>query len=155
MTNGARQVRGTANHSIVVIAIGVMIVTLIGCVSTTSARPRNEPGVIVIRNSTAETLAAVRIEHADASSGGARRLGEMAPVMPDFNYAFERSELAPALPRRATVRWSDGAGREFSAVVDIAQVLKQARGGDDESLLFEILPGGQVQARIETAPPSP
>lgn len=155
MTKGKVRIRGLARQALVFTAIAFLAIALGGCVSTSSARPKTEPGIIAVRNSTGDTLAAVRIEDAQPPDGGARRLGEMSPVMPDFTHVFARSELAPALPPRVKVQWRDGSGRDQSAIVDIRQVLKQARGGADEALLFEIMPGGKVQARIETAQSSP
>ena len=133
----------------------MLVVALIGCVSTSSVRPKNEPGIIAVHNSTGETLASVRIEDGRPPSGEPRRLGEMSPVMPDFTYVFARSDLAPPLPPRVKVQWRDASGREQTTVLEISRVLKQATGGDGEALLFEILRGGQVQARIESAPASP
>lgn len=153
MTNYNRRPT-SAGHVLVVAALGVWVLGLIGCVSTTSARPKNEPGAIALRNSTGETLASVRIEDGRAPSTGPRRLGEMAPVNPDFIYVFARSELAPALPPRVKVQWRDAEGREQTAIVDITGLLKQAKG-PEEALLLEIVAGGQVDARLESVTASP
>ena len=151
MTSRQRPLPYPATRAMVVGTLCFWVLGLIGCVSTPSARPKNEPGIIAVLNSTGETLASVRLEDGRPPSGEPRRLGEMAPVMPDFTYVFARSDLAPALPPRVKVQWRDDAGREQTAILEISGVLKQATGAEGEALLFEIGSGGRVEARIERA----
>jgi hypothetical protein len=127
----------------------VMLAAFIGgCASTSATRSKSEPGTIALLNSTGAKLKSVRIRE-DRDGAGSLRLGEMSPVLPDFTYPFGRSSNAPALPSRVRVQWVDASNRERSAVVDIDDVLKQATGSPDEALLFEIRPGGTVDARID------
>lgn len=125
-----------------------MLTALIGCASTPATRSKSEPAIIALRNSTGGTLKSVRIRE-DRDSAGSVRLGEMSPVLPDFTYPFTRSSKAPALPSRVRVQWFDASSRERSEVVEIGDLLKQATGAQDEALLFEIRPGGTVDARID------
>jgi hypothetical protein len=135
--------------SIRAIAVVVMLVAMIGCASTSPGRPKNEPGIIALLNSTGTTLKAVRIRE-DRDGPGGVRLGEMSPVLPDFTYPFERATNAKALPQLLRVQWRDAADRDHSDVVEIGEILKQATGAPGEALLFEIRPSGTVSVRIES-----
>jgi hypothetical protein len=130
-----------------VLAIALVIAST-GCAA---GRSKNEPGIIALRNSTGATLTGVRIsEDRDANSGGGR-LGELSPVLPDITYTFVRPTDAPPLPRRVRVRWRDASNLDRSAAASTEGPLKQATGAVNEALLFEILPGGRVEARIDRA----
>ena len=127
------------------------IALVIGLTGCAAGRSTNEPGIIALRNSTGATLTGVRIsEDRDSKSIGGR-LGELSPVLPDVTYTFLRPTNAPALPRRVRVRWRDRSNLDRSDWASTEEPLKQATGAPDEVLLFEILPGGMVEARIDRA----
>ena len=132
--------------------LAVLAVALvIGSTGCAAGRSTNEPGIIALRNSTGATLTGVRIsEDRDSKSGGGR-LGELSPVLPDITYTFLRPTNAPPLPRRVRVRWRDRSNRDRSDSASTEEALNQASGAEDEVLLFEILPGGMVEARIDRA----
>jgi hypothetical protein len=132
--------------------LAVLAVALvIGSTGCAAGRSTNEPGIIALRNSTGGTLTGVRIsEDRDSKSGGGR-LGELSPVLPDVTYTFLRPTNAPPLPRRVRVRWRDRSNRDRSDSASTEEALNQASGAEDEVLLFEILPGGMVEARIDRA----
>ena len=56
------------------------------------------------------------------------------------------------MPERVRVQWTDAAGRERSAVVELGEVLKQSAGGAGETLLFEIGPAGAVGKAYVSSP---
>ena len=129
----------------------VAIALVIGSTGCAAGRSKNEPGIIALRNSTGATLTGVRIsEDRDSKSGGGR-LGEVSPVLPDVTYTFVRPTDAPPLPRRVRVRWRDTSNLDRSGAASTEDPLRQATGAENEALLFEILPGGMVQARLDRA----
>ena len=136
-------------HTLIVVLI---LAALSGCSSASapSARPKNEPGTLALRNSTGAALKSVRIGE-DRSVTSSSRLGQISPVLPDVTYPFVRSPNAHALPPRVRVQWTDASNHDRSAVVELGNVLKQATGGEGEALLFEIGRGGTVDARIVSA----
>jgi len=129
----------------------VIVALVFGLTGCAAGRSKNEPGIIALRNSTGATLTGVRIsEDRDSKSGGGR-LGEVSPVLPDVTYTFVRPTDAPPLPRRVRVRWRDTSNLDRSGAASTEDPLRQATGAENEALLFEILPGGMVQARLDRA----
>ena len=118
-----------------------------GCAWFSPSR-RAEPGVLVVRNASGRDvdlfrLAPVARRHRNA------RYGSVSPVPRGVSQVVVRPTDVPPLTDELDVEWSEVGGRIFSHRVDLRPTLRDAVGGPDEALVFELLPDGGLELRLE------
>jgi hypothetical protein len=132
-----------------------LVCGLYGCVANSPPVPgvSHEPRVIAIRNMSGRQAQAMTIQEDRDAADGPRRMGGMAPVMPNFTYRFGRADGAPPLPAKVRVIFNFPGGAEQVRVIDLRQVVRQAAGDENEAVVFELRADGSVVAYLDHVRP--
>ena len=126
----------------------ILLCLVSGCASLAGL----QPGVIAIRNLSGRQAQSVSIQE-DREAGSPRRVGGMSPVMQNQTYTYVRPADAKPLPARVRVVFSYAGGAERSVALDLRPALRQATGDANEAIVFELQPGGTVDAYLEHIQP--
>lgn len=127
----------------------LIALVLLASAACASLRTGPEPGVIVVRNSSGVNVARAELASDAPGAGPYVRQGSVSPVPSGATQVIGRATDAPRLARRVELRWVEVTGLEHTARVDLAPVLRDSVGGRDEALVFELLPGGGLDTRLE------
>jgi len=133
-----------------IITFSLFMILLTGC-SMLSSQPAAEPPTIVIRNSCFRDLSTVTLKEPRVD-GQRVSMGSISPVLRSSPFVYRRPASPPPLLRRMKVVWTEEGGQAYQKEVDLAAVLKQATGAQDEALVFDLRPGGIVQVYLSRIP---
>jgi hypothetical protein len=149
--------RTTRNVGAVLVCVAMTAITVIvaGCASNPTAgfSSDSEPKVIAIRNSSGRAAQSILVGEDREPADRPRRVGGVAPVAINHTYAFRRAPGAPRLPATVRVTYSFPRGPEQKTVIDLRPLAKQAHGGADEAVVFELRADGSVTAYIDRVAP--
>ena len=112
-----------------------------------SARP--EPGIIVVRNQSGRDVLQVTLVNASATRDTYVGRESSSPVPEGVSRVVVRATDAPPLAQAVNVSWTDTSGETWAARVDLDETLRDATGGPDLALVFELRPMGELRAHVE------
>ncbi len=130
-------------------AISVLCMFLMGCVTFGAKAQCNDPGIIVIRNSSRTDLARVSLESESSVENNAHMVGSISPVKAGVSQIYFRPKKRHILPDYLSVTWEDSKGRRFKQKVFIRGALDKCSGSAKEELVFTIDSNNMVVTSIE------
>ena len=108
-----------------------------GCAGDTNGvgrPPATEPGIIIIRNSTAARIRQVTLTQAGGSLS--ESFARISPVPARSDQIFYRATRRIPLPRRVSVKWIDIQHETHTQDVALDDLLKETSGLPGEALVF-------------------
>jgi hypothetical protein len=123
-----------------------------GVAAAERARER-EPGAIIVRNETGQTLyqLTIGVDGAGDPSRHGTRYGRISAVPPGSDQYVSRPADAPPLPPVMRVSWHDSSGRETAVRVPLKDV-KAAHHSPDSTLVIHLLADDEVTTTVLPPP---
>jgi hypothetical protein len=125
--------------------LGVIVLIAGGCSTPGRTKPP-EPGRVAVLNNSGRHLDMVSLRGVPDTIGTPARMGSISPVPKGTIQVVERPTPRPPLPKRVVVSWIVHGHGQYEREVSLERILSSSNARTEDSLIFEILPFGRLNA---------